>query len=103
MARGTTSRAPRRRLVTRRSTYLSRSVVCKLGGITEPQLALWESEEFVAPARMIAVQGRSEPVYDGSILRRIHTVRALGEELGINQPGIGVILHLLDRLSGQDS
>jgi DNA-binding transcriptional MerR regulator len=83
------------------STYLSRCVVCRLGGITEHQLSLWEAEELVAPARLVAVEGRPEPVYDRSILRRIRTIRALGEELDVNLPGIDVILHLLDRLSGQ--
>lgn len=77
---------------------MSRSVVCRLGGITENQLMLWEYEEFVVPTAMLQVGRRSEPLYDEGVLRRIRTIRTLAEELGVNLPGIGVILHLLDQM-----
>ncbi len=80
------------------ASYMSRSVVCRLGGITESQLMLWEHEEFVAPAATLQVGRRAEPLYDEGALRRIRTIRTLAEELGVNLPGIGVILHLLDRM-----
>lgn len=90
-----TSTTSRRRVS---AEYLSRSVLCRLGGITEEQLALWEFEEFVAPTTMLEVDGHPERVYDSSALRRVKTIRALAEDLGVNLPGIGVILQLLDRI-----
>jgi DNA-binding transcriptional MerR regulator len=87
------------------ASYMSRSVVCRLGGITESQLMLWEYEEFVSPVAMLQVGRRTEPLYDESALRRIRTIRTLAEELGVNLAGIGVILHLLDQmntLTGRD-
>ncbi len=78
--------------------YLSRAVLCRLSGITEDQLALWEFEEFIAPATTLEIDGHHEGVYDPSALRRIKTIRALAEDLGVNLPGIGVILQLLDRI-----
>jgi DNA-binding transcriptional MerR regulator len=78
--------------------YLSRSVLCQLGGVTEHQLAVWEYEEFIAPSAILEVGGHRERVYDNSALRRIRTIRALAEDLGVNVPGIGVVLHLLDQL-----
>ncbi len=86
------------------ASYMSRAVVCRLGGITEHELAIWEYEEFVAPSAVVRLGRRSEPVYDEGTLRRIRTIRALAEDLGVNLPGIGVALHLLDRMSlaGED-
>jgi DNA-binding transcriptional MerR regulator len=68
-----------------------------LGGITDDQLRLWEFEEFITHTATLEIEGRREPVYSQSTLRRIRTIRSLGEDLGINLPGIGVILHLLDQ------
>jgi DNA-binding transcriptional MerR regulator len=97
----TSSRRPRssRRVTT---AYFSRDAVCTLGGISIEQLRLWEYEDFVAHARVLNVNGRPEPVYDQATLRRIKTIRSLGEHLGINLPGIGVILHLLDQLTNDE-
>lgn len=78
--------------------YLSRTVLCRLSGITDDQLALWEFEEFIAPATTLEIDGRRERVYDPSALKRVRTIRALSEDLGVNLPGIGVILQLLDRM-----
>ncbi len=78
--------------------YYSRSALCVLGGISEDQLRLWEWEELVVPARVLTIEGGAEKVYDQSSLQRIRTIRSLGEDLGVNLPGIGVILNLLDRL-----
>ena len=50
---------------------------------------------------MIEIEGHREPVYNQATLRRIRTIRSLGEDLGINLPGIGVILHLLDQKSSR--
>ena len=48
---------------------------------------------------MIEIEGHREPVYSHATLRRIKTIRSLAEDLGMNLPGIGVILHLLDRMT----
>src|SRR2546423_11327470 len=79
-------------------SYLNRDAVRTLGGITDDQLRLWEFEEFITHTTVIEIEGHCEPVYSESTLRRIRTIRSLGEDLGINLPGIGVILHLLDQL-----
>ena len=81
--------------------YLSRAALLTLGGITENQLRLWEFEDIVSQSAVLEVEGHRVPVYNQATLRRIRTIRALGEDLGINLPGIGVILHLLDQLSSR--
>jgi DNA-binding transcriptional MerR regulator len=78
--------------------FYSRSVVCSLCGVTEHELALWESEDLIAPARLLEHGSRFEPLYDEAALRRIRLIRSLAEELEVNLPGIGVILHLLEQL-----
>ncbi len=81
--------------------YLSREALRALGGITDEQLRVWEFEELITHTTVLKVEGRSEPVYTQATLRRIRTIRSLGEDLGINLPGIGVILHLLDQISSR--
>ena len=83
------------------TSYLSRDALLTLGGITEDQLRLWEFEEIVSYSTVLEVDGRRMPVYDHLTLRRIRTIRSLVEDLGINLPGIAVILHLLDQLSSR--
>ena len=70
-----------------------------LAGISESQLRLWEFEDIVSHVAVIEMEGHRMSVYNDVTLRRIKTIRALGEDLGINLAGIGVILHLLDQLS----
>ncbi len=82
----------------RRRAYLSRSVLCTMTGISEHQLRLWEYEEFLAPATVLEIEGEMHRVYDQASVKRIKTIRALAEDLGVNLPGIGVVLHLLDRM-----
>ena len=91
------SRSPHRRP----AAYLSREALRTLGGITDDQLRLWEFEELITHSTMLEVEGHRVPVYSQSTLRRIRTIRSLGEELGVNLPGIGVILHLLDQMSSR--
>jgi DNA-binding transcriptional MerR regulator len=93
-----------RRIQSRRSTrgkvvLMSRSVFCAVGGISEHELASWEREDLIAPARVERVRGRVEVLYDRDALRRVRVIRTLAEELEVNIPGIGVILHLLDQMS----
>jgi DNA-binding transcriptional MerR regulator len=76
---------------------LSRTVLCTVTGASERQLAVWEHEDLITPARIEEIDGQSEPLYDRAALERIRIIRTLAEELEVNLPGIGVILHLLDR------
>lgn len=78
--------------------FYSRSVACGLCGVTEHELALWESEDLIAPARLLERGQRLEPLYDEAALRRIRLIRTLADELEVNVPGIGVILHLLGQI-----
>jgi DNA-binding transcriptional MerR regulator len=78
--------------------FYSRSVVCSLSGVTEHELALWESEDLISPARLLEHGSRFEPLYDEAALRRIRLIRSLAEDLEVNLPGIGVILHLLEQV-----
>jgi DNA-binding transcriptional MerR regulator len=96
MARRTSS--SRRRGSRGETVLYSRTVLCTVTGASERQLALWEHEDLIAPARIAQIDGRSEPLYDRRALERIRIIRTLAEELEVNLPGIGVILHLLERL-----
>ncbi len=78
--------------------FYTRSVACGLCGVTESELALWEAEDLVAPARLLEQGNRFEPLYDAESLRRIRLIRTLADELDVNIPGIGVILHLLEQM-----
>jgi DNA-binding transcriptional MerR regulator len=91
--RRSSGKDPRRQL-----RFYSRSVVCGLCGVTDSELALWEAEELVAPARLLERGGGFEPLYDAESVRRIRLIRTLADELDVNLPGIGVILHLLEQL-----
>ncbi len=95
MARRTSS--VRRRTPRGETVLYSRTVLCSVTGASERQLAVWEHEDLIAPTRIDEVGGRSEPLYDRNALERIRVIRTLAEELEVNLPGIGVILHLLDR------
>ena len=78
----------------------SRSVVCGLCGVTEHELALWESEDLIAPTRLLERDHQFEALYDAAALRRIRLIRTLADELEVNLPGIGIILHLLEQMEG---
>lgn len=75
----------------------SRSVVCGLCGVTESELALWEAEELIEPVRLLETDHEFEPLYDAAALKRIRLIRTLADELEVNLPGIGIILHLLEQ------
>jgi DNA-binding transcriptional MerR regulator len=78
---------------------MSRSVFRAIAGISERELASWEREDLIAPAQIEQVRGRNEELYDREALRRARVIRTLAEELEVNIPGIGVILHLLDQMA----
>ncbi len=79
--------------------FYTRSVVCGLCDVTEHELALWESEELIAPARLLEHGHSFEPLYDEAALRRIRLIRTLADDLEVNVPGISVILNLLDQIA----
>jgi DNA-binding transcriptional MerR regulator len=92
-----------RRTQSRRSTrgevvLMSRSVFCSVSGISERELASWEREDLIAPVRVERIRGGLDALYDRDALRRVRVIRTLAEELEVNLPGIGVILHLLDQM-----
>jgi DNA-binding transcriptional MerR regulator len=95
MARRTQSRSSTRDEV----VLMSRSVFRSISGISERELASWEREDLIAPVRVERARGRIEALYDQDALRRVKVIRTLAEELEVNIPGIGVILHLLDQMS----
>ena len=78
---------------------MSRSVFCSIGGISERELASWEREDLIAPARIDELAGHRDPLYDAASMRRVRLIRTLAEELDVNLPGIDVILRLLDQFS----
>jgi DNA-binding transcriptional MerR regulator len=78
--------------------FYSRSVACSLCGVSERELAQWEAEDLVAPARLLERGEHFEPLYDEAALRRIRLIRTLADELEVNLPGISVILRLLEQL-----
>ncbi len=89
---------PRRtKRASRRSVLISRTVLCSISGISEHQLRIYEREEFLAPAVSTGSFRSDEPLYDATAVRRIRLIRSLADDLEVNIPGIGVILHLLDR------
>ena len=91
-------KSPKRNAGRSRMMFYSRSAACGLCGVTETELAVWEAEELLAPARLLERGDHLEPLYDDAALRRMRLIRTLADELDINLPGIGVILHLLEQL-----
>jgi DNA-binding transcriptional MerR regulator len=92
------ARSKSRKGTRRELRFYSRSVVCGLCDVTEAELAQWESEDLLTPARLLEHGNRFEPLYDVESLRRIRLIRTLADELDVNLPGISVILHLLEQM-----
>jgi DNA-binding transcriptional MerR regulator len=81
----------------REMTFITRTVLCSLAGVSERELRVWEREELIAPARIAEMRGHAEPLYATDALRRARLIRTL-EDLEVNIPGITVILNLLDQM-----
>ena len=94
MARRTSARNSTRSEV----VLMSRSVFRSIAGISELELTSWEREDLIVPVRVERVRGRLEALYDREALRRVRVIRTLADDLEVNIPGIGVILHLLDQM-----
>jgi DNA-binding transcriptional MerR regulator len=89
---------PGRRRVSGAPALVSRDAFCVLSGVSERELAMWEDEALLAPARVVVRDGRSEPLYASETLRRARLIRTLADELEVNLPGIDIILNLLDQM-----
>ncbi|HZZ08220.1 MAG TPA: chaperone modulator CbpM [Candidatus Binataceae bacterium] len=88
----------------RRRTFAAGALVSRdafrvLSGVSERELAIWERENLLAPARVVEHNGRREPLYAPQTLRRAQIIRTLAEDLEVNLPGIDIILNLLDRMN----
>jgi len=57
-------------------------------------------EAWVAAGWIVPPQSSPEPMFSDVDLARAHLIRDLREDLGVNDEGIGVILHLLDQMHG---
>ena len=62
-------------------------------GLDDNTLELWLSEEWIIPA-----QADEDIAFSEADLARAKLIRELAHDMGINQPGIGVVLHLLDQV-----
>jgi DNA-binding transcriptional MerR regulator len=94
-----THRSTRRSFAGGAALLVSREAFCVLTGVSPRELAMWEHEDLIVPARIVERDGRREPLYDREALRRARLIRTLAEELEVNLPGIGVILNLLDQMN----
>jgi chaperone modulatory protein CbpM len=72
---------------------VSRAELLRLLDLTEDELVEWESEGLVVSMP----DGSFEEIH----MRRLRLCRNLKHELGVNQEGIEVALHLLDRLHAE--
>ncbi len=74
--------------------------------ITEPEflerarldqetLAIWIEEEWLMPSRTA-----TEPTFTEVDLARANLIRDLKQNMGVNDEGLSVILHLLDQMHG---
>jgi chaperone modulatory protein CbpM len=58
-------------------------------------LQIWIREEWLIPAR-----GAPEPEFTEMDLARARLIGDLKHDMGVNDEGLGVILHLLDQMHG---
>jgi DNA-binding transcriptional MerR regulator len=80
------------------AALVSREAFCVLSGVSLRELATWEHEDLIVPARIVEQDGRREPLYDRAALRRARLIRTLADELEVNLSGIEIILNLLDQM-----
>ncbi len=58
-------------------------------------LEVWIEEEWLIPSRTAA-----EPAFTEMDLARANLIRDLKVNMGVNEAGLGLILHLLDQMHG---
>ncbi len=74
-------RGPGRRRAASAPALVSRDAFCVLSGVSERELAMWEQEALVAPARVVMLDGRREPLYASETLSTCST-RCIAERVG---------------------
>lgn len=74
---------------------MSKQEFLKSSGLEVRTLELWIEQEWLAPEETPA--GASYSEID---MARAHFIRELKADIGANDEGIGVILHLVDQLHG---
>jgi chaperone modulatory protein CbpM len=57
-------------------------------------------ETWIAAGWLVPPQTEPEPMFSDVDLARAQLIRDLREDLGINDEGVSVILHLLDQMHG---
>jgi chaperone modulatory protein CbpM len=57
-------------------------------------------EAWIAAGWLIPPQTDPEPAFSEVDLARVQLIRDLREDLGVNDEGVSVILHLLDQMHG---
>ena len=62
-------------------------------GLDDNTLELWLTEEWIIPA-----QADQDIAFSEADLARAKLIHELGSDMGVNQQGIGVVLHLLDQV-----
>ena len=57
-------------------------------------------ETWIAAGWLVPPQTKPEPMFSDVDLARAQLIRDLREDLGVNDEGVSVILHLLDQMHG---
>jgi len=76
-------------------TRMTRQEFLKSSGLQGRTLELWIEQEWLVPEETPEGPGFSE-----IDIARAHFIRELKADIGANDEGIGVILHLVDQLHG---
>jgi len=77
------------------ATYLPLRTVARLGGVTPSRVRRYEAEGLIVADRVIEGAG-GERLYEVSVVRLVRRIRSY-EVIGVNLPGIEVILRLLEQ------
>lgn len=76
-------------MILKRTEFLART------HLDEETLETWISEQWLVP-----VQNKSDETYTDADIARAALIRELAQDMGVNEAGIDVALHLLDQLHG---
>jgi chaperone modulatory protein CbpM len=76
-------------MILKRTEFMART------NIDEQTLETWLSEQWLVP-----VEEASDEAFTDADIARAQLIRELNHDLGVNQAGISVALHLLDQLHG---
>ena len=84
----------------RRSTqqYFSLDSVCEVLELTPHTLVRYERQGLIRMEWIETSEGTRQALLPPTELERLHRIRLLTEELGVNLAGVEIILRLLDRL-----